>query len=72
MVTNAIGEWKKYVWVRSHPDLTPPQTQDSSHVAVERVYATVNEHLNTLSVEKLLRDFVKAKGTGTEKPSECT
>ena len=49
---------------------TPPQAQDNSHVRVERVYSAINEQLNSLSVEKLLNDFVDAKGTGKEKPSE--
>ena len=56
------------------PSFTPSyplQSQNSTLVNIEQHYAAFNSHLDDLSVEKLLLEFVQAKGTGTEKPSEC-
>ena len=46
------------------------QSQNSTLVNIEQHYAAFNSHLDDLSVEKLLLEFVQAKSTGTDKPSE--
>jgi len=44
------------------------QIQETHNGRVEEVYSGVHAQLDSLSVEKLLKDFVAARGTGTEKP----
>ena len=48
----------------------PLQTQDMNHVNIAELYSILNSQLDILTVEKLLKDFTKEKGTGTDKPSE--
>ena len=40
------------------------------HVGVAELFSTLNSQLDVYTVEKLLKDFVADKGTGTEKPSK--
>ena len=39
-------------------------------MGVAELYGTLNSQLDYFTVEKLLKDFVEAKGTGRDKPSK--
>jgi hypothetical protein len=44
------------------------QVLESGHALIGQVHLEFKEHCNDMNVNKLLEQFVKTKGTGTERP----